>query len=183
MIRGLAPVLLLLFAAGGCAAPADDVQSATAAPAPAAAAPSAEPSVAALATPFAAAYARINEIRAARGLGPVTPDRRLIAAARRHARDMVQNDFMGHVGSDGSNSGLRADAAGYGWRLIAENVAAGPGNAQEVIDMWMRSPGHRHNLLTRGAIHAGLFHVARDGTTARATYRNYWVLLLAAPLP
>ncbi|MEE8333262.1 MAG: CAP domain-containing protein [Alphaproteobacteria bacterium] len=125
-----------------------------------------------------AAYARINALRAGHGLGPVTPDRRLIAAASRHAHDMAGNDFMGHVGSDGSRTGSRADAAGYGWRLIAENVAAGPDDALVVISLWMRSPGHRNNLLTRGAVHAGFVHVARDG----ASYRNYWVLVLAAPL-
>ncbi len=129
-----------------------------------------------------AAYARINAIRAQSGLAPVTPDRRLIAAARRHARDMASNDFMSHVGSDGSRSGSRADAAGYRWRLIAENIAAGPDDALAVIALWMESPGHRHNLLTPDAVHAGLAHVARDGASPRASYENYWVLMLAAPL-
>jgi len=159
MGRAFAPVLLLLAAIGGAAAP---VAADPAAP--------------------AAAYARINEIRAAHGLGPVARDRRLVAAAQRHARDMAGKGFMGHVGSDGSRTGQRADAAGYGWRLIAENVAAGPADALEVVAMWMRSPGHRHNLLTREAVHAGLAHVARGPAAPPGGYANYWVLVLAAPL-
>lgn len=159
MVRALAPVLVLLAAIGGLAAPA-----------------AADPAV------LAAAYARINEIRAAHRLGPVTPDRRLIAAARRHARDMAGNGFMGHVGSDGSRTGQRADEAGYRWRLIAENVAAGPADPLAVIAMWMRSPGHRHNLLTREAVHAGLAHVARAPKAPPGGYDNYWVLMLGAPL-
>jgi uncharacterized protein YkwD len=159
MLRALAPVLVLLAAITG--------------PAPAL---FADPAV------QAAAYARINALRAVDGLSPVSPDRRLIAAARRHARDMASSDLSGHVGSDGSRTGQRADAAGYRWRLIAENVAAGPGDALAVIALWMESPGHRRNLLTQGAVHAGLAHVARDRDSPRASYAHYWVLVLAAPL-
>jgi len=160
MGRGLAPLLVLLVVFGGALPPAHG--------------DSAIPN---------AAYARINALRAQSGLAPVTPDRRLIAAARRHARDMEGNDFTGHVGSDGSNTGSRADAAGYGWRLIAENIAAGPADALAVISLWMRSPGHRRNLLTEGVVHAGFAHAARNPGSKRARYENYWVLVLAAPLP
>jgi len=158
MARALAPLLLLLAAVAGGAGPAR-----------------ADPAVP------AGAYARINEIRAAHGLTPVSLDERLVAAARRHARDMANRDFVGHVGSDGSRTGERTDAAGYGWRLIAENVAAGPDDALAVVRMWMASPGHRHNLLTREAVHAGLAHAARDSAAPPGTYANYWVLVLAAP--
>ncbi len=159
MARALAPLFLLAVVFGGTMSPAH-----------------ADPAIP------NAAYERINALRAQHGLAPVTPDRRLIAAALRHARDMAGNDFTGHVGSDGSRTGSRADAAGYGWRLIAENIAAGPADALAVISLWMRSPGHRHNLLTKGAVHAGLAHVARDATSPRASYEHYWVLVLAAPL-
>lgn len=159
MVRAIASALLLLAAIAGWAAPA-----------------AADPAA------LAAAYARINQIRAAHGLAPVTPDRRLVAAALRHARDMAGHGFMSHVGSDGSRSGQRADEAGYGWRLIAENVAAGPADAREVIAMWMRSPGHRHNLLTREVVDVGLAHVARGPSAPPGSYANYWVLVLAAPL-
>ncbi len=159
MARAVAPLLLLAVVFGGAMAPAYG-----------------DPTIP------NAAYARINAIRAANGLGQVTPDRRLIAAARRHARDMAGNDFTGHVGSDGSRTGSRADAAGYGWRLIAENIAAGPADALAVIALWMRSPGHRRNLLTEGVVHAGFAQVTRNPRSTRARYENYWVLVLAAPL-
>jgi len=172
LVRPFVPVLLLM-AAIGCARAPVATDPAVAEPAVPVAADYAVP---------AAAYARINEIRAKHGLSPVSPDRRLVAAARRHARDMVRNDFVGHIGSDGTRTGQRADAAGYVWRSIAENVAAGPPDALAVITMWMNSPGHRHNLLDRKAVHAGLAHVARDAGSSGARYENYWVLVLAAPI-
>lgn len=50
---------------------------------------------------------------------------KLIQAARNHSRDMQQNDFQGHTGSDGSTLQQRLQRSGYtGGSAIGENVFA-----------------------------------------------------------
>ncbi|MCX7937681.1 MAG: CAP domain-containing protein [Chlorobi bacterium] len=48
----------------------------------------------------------------------------LIQAARAHSRDMQQNDFQDHIGSDGSTPAQRLQRVGYGSSAIGENVFA-----------------------------------------------------------
>lgn len=56
---------------------------------------------------------------------PLAFNKSLIIAARNHGHDMDQNNFQGHVGSDGSSPGDRMVAAGYGdGNYYGENVAA-----------------------------------------------------------
>ncbi|KAJ1496653.1 hypothetical protein HMI56_006080 [Coelomomyces lativittatus] len=74
--------------------------------------------------------------------------RKLFIACRSHVLDMASRNFMAHVGSDGSTPSIRAMRAGYNWRAIAENVAAGQKNWRSVLTAWFKSPGHRSNLLS-----------------------------------
>ncbi|MBN8249836.1 MAG: hypothetical protein J0L84_20635, partial [Verrucomicrobia bacterium] len=61
---------------------------------------------------------------------PVSIHPQLTAAARVHCNDMFQNEFQGHVGTDGSSVGTRVTRAGYRWNGVAENVFS---YAQSVI--------------------------------------------------
>jgi uncharacterized protein YkwD len=74
-------------------------------------------------------------------------NQRLGQAAMRHACDMVANDFFDHRGSDGSTSQRRVQAAGYRDCIVAENLAWGYPQSRQIIDGWMKSPGHRRNML------------------------------------
>lgn len=130
---------------------------------------------------IAAAIATINQYRSDHGRKTVTVDDRLIKAAARHARAMADRDFFSHVGADGSSIGMRVTRAGYVWALVAENIAAGMTDADAAVISWIDSPGHRQNLLLEGATHIGLAHVQIDPDPGTVTFKEYWVLLLAAP--
>ena len=56
---------------------------------------------------------------------PLRYNCKLADAALRHAHDMLDNAFIGHRGSDGSDGGVRATRVGYQGRRIGENVADG----------------------------------------------------------
>jgi uncharacterized protein YkwD len=90
----------------------------------------------------------INRERARHGLTALVRDARLRRAAARHARDMVRKGYFAH----GTFTDRIADA-GYpiGTRfLVGENLAWATGRlaaAKHVVRAWMRSPGHRHNIL------------------------------------
>ncbi|HUG39808.1 MAG TPA: CAP domain-containing protein [Longimicrobiales bacterium] len=122
---------------------------------------------------------RINVIRLDRGLRPLAIEERLVRAALAHTADQAGRGAagVGHVGSDGSAPGDRLTAAGYTWRLVAENVAAGIPSAEAVVAGWMDSPPHRATILSPDAVHAGVGYVYRlDGGPS-----HYWTLVVAAP--
>jgi uncharacterized protein YkwD len=119
--------------------------------------------------------ALVNAQRAAAGLGPVSANGALINAAARHSKDQAANDKMSHTGSDGSTMAQRCSAAGYGWSALGENVAAGYGSSESVMNGWMNSAGHRANILNPRFVHIGVaVAYAADGTP-------YWTMDLGAP--
>ena len=69
---------------------------------------------------------------------------------------MVDLKFFAHESPDGIDVVDRVTSAGYlranegGW-VVGENLAWAQGNLaspRNVLQAWMDSPGHRHNILT-----------------------------------
>ena len=87
-----------------------------------------------------------NAARARNGCGALTSDRRLNVAAQGHSEDMAANDYFSHTGQDGSSFADRIRAAGHP-SPGGENIAQGQEDADEVVQAWMDSPGHRRNIL------------------------------------
>lgn len=105
-----------------------------------------------------------NLERQARGLAPLVEDPRLTAAAMGHATDMAARRRMTHRGSDFSTPFARIERAGYVYGRAGENVAAGQRSVDEVVRDWMRSLGHRRNVLGNFQ-HIGVGHATdRVGT-------------------
>jgi uncharacterized protein YkwD len=96
----------------------------------------------------------INAERSQRGLRQLRENAKLRSAASRHASDMVRGGFFAHTAPDGDTFVDRIVHAGYakrtaGWSL-GENLAWGTGDVgtpRGVHDAWMRSSGHRANIL------------------------------------
>jgi len=88
--------------------------------------------------------------RAFGAAAPLVWDEALAAAALAHSRDMAARRRFAHQGSDGSEVAMRATRAGYAWRLIGENIAAGQPSAREAVAGWIDSPGHCANLMNPG---------------------------------
>jgi uncharacterized protein YkwD len=101
-----------------------------------------------------AVVCEINRVRADRGLGGFTEDRRLQRTAGAHARDMVARHFFSHLTPEGRRASDRLRAAGYitgrvPWH-VGETLAWGRGRLSTpwaVVAAWMRSPSHRRILL------------------------------------
>lgn len=111
----------------------------------------------------------INDERGDRDVLPLTENALLNEAASLHAEDMVENDYLSHTGLDGSTAGDRAEAVGYEWTFIAENIAQGFDTETAVVDAWMGSAPHESNMLDPRAVDFGL---GREDDT--------WVLMLGA---
>jgi uncharacterized protein YkwD len=88
----------------------------------------------------------INTRRAALGLGLLTVDPALVAAARRHAADVGPARACRHNGSDGTDPWTRMSQAGYTGDPRGEVVGCGYPTAAGVVDGWWQSAGH-HDIL------------------------------------
>ncbi|CAM3321283.1 BIG2 domain-containing protein [Deinococcus saxicola] len=100
---------------------------------------------------------------------PLNSEARLGLAAQGHAADMAALNYFSHTSRDGRALKDRINAAGYGWRSIAENIAAGQKDAQEVVTGWLNSEGHCHNLMNADYRELGI------GLAQNAGGKLYWV--------
>lgn len=117
-----------------------------------------------------------SQQRQAQGLNALAMDPQLTQAAVAQGCDMARRGFFAHTGSDGSTPLTRAERAGFHACLIAENVAMGQRDAGETFDAWMKSSGHRRNILLRGVTRIGVAVVPkRDGKGP------WYVMVLAKP--
>jgi uncharacterized protein YkwD len=88
---------------------------------------------------------------------------KLAEASRRHAEDMAQHNYFSHGGRDGSSPAQRAQRAGYRYKSVGENLAAGrPMSPEEAVAGWLRSPGHCANLMNPGFTEMGAAFAAND---------------------
>jgi len=125
--------------------------------------------------PLGEVVERTNAERARHGLAPLTTDARLAAAAQAHSADMVRRGFFAHENPDGKQVWDRAVAAGYAYRKVAENIAAGQRTAEQVVRGWMESPGHRANILDRDLTQIGV------GRAEGGSYDVYWTQVFGTP--
>ena len=108
---------------------------------------------------------------------PLTLDATLTAAAAAHALDMAAHRKLDHDGSDGSTSAERITRAGYIWRAMGENIAAGQKDADAVVAAWLESPGHCSTLMGPYFTHMGVAFSYAPG----ANPGIYWAQEFAAP--
>lgn len=109
---------------------------------------------------------------------PLNLSAALQSAALAHARDMASGSHLSHEGSDGSLPADRVTRAGYSWIAVAENVAAGPSTAEEVVNGWLTSPGHCANLMSSRYTETGAAF-AFEPASEKGTY---WAQVFAAPM-
>ena len=104
-----------------------------------------------------------NAFRRSEGLPALAADRLLNAAAQAFADHMARTDHYGHQ-ADGREPAQRAQAQGYDYCMVAENIgmvysSAGfdtPELTTRLVQGWIDSPGHRHNLLAQEATDIGI---------------------------
>ncbi len=123
--------------------------------------------------PAPALIAAVNAARQAEGLAELAVSPAANRAAQVQAGDMATAGFMDHTGSDGSTPGERLTAAGLDWCIVAENVGYGYPTAAAVVEGWLRSPGHRRNLLSETTL--------VGAATAGPKARPYWSAVFAQP--
>ncbi len=105
-----------------------------------------------------------NEERREAGCPALAVDGHLVTASLRQSNYMARTRLFSHVWRDGSTFVDRSEASGY-QQPAGENIAWGYRSAPEVMEAWMASPGHRHNILNCKARSFGAgVAFAADGT-------------------
>jgi uncharacterized protein YkwD len=115
-----------------------------------------------------------NNFRAANGLSPLKFNSQLMASAQAHAEDMALGDYFSHYSLDGRTPFDRIKSTGYRYTLAAENIAAGYGTPQEVVQGWINSPGHRANLLHTNLKEIGIGFYSLQPDTGKVNFERYW---------
>lgn len=108
---------------------------------------------------------------------PLAWNTQLVNAAKTHSQDMAQHNFFSHTGSDGSDIGDRASAAGFVWQRVGENIAAGQTSAESAVNGWLDSPGHCQNLMNPNFTQVSVACVENSGSD----YVRYWTNVLGTP--
>ncbi|WP_051382562.1 CAP domain-containing protein [Gloeobacter kilaueensis] len=92
----------------------------------------------------------INAIRVRNKLQPLRENPKLAQVARRYSRLMAEQKFFSHYDSNGKSVADRVRSAGVFYLVVGENLAligGSPRPAPLAVAGWMKSPGHRENIL------------------------------------
>jgi uncharacterized protein YkwD len=107
----------------------------------------------------AATLCLINAQRERNGRVPLSPNAMLDRAAVLHSLDMAKRKYFEHADPDGVQPDARIVHQGYPPILVGENLAWGElaqSTPANIVALWMKSPGHRANLLDDGYREIGI---------------------------
>lgn len=81
------------------------------------------------------------------GCPDLTWDARAAGVAMAHSADMLRRGYFSHDSPEGVGPFERLRKAGVTFSAAAENIAYGAWTGAAAFQQWIRSPGHRRNLL------------------------------------
>lgn len=116
----------------------------------------------------------VNKVRVENGLHTLKWAEDLAEIARAHCADMINRGFFSHTNPDGESPFDRLKNNGIAYRSAAENIAYGQKDAQEVMNSWMNSSGHRANILSKTVKEIGIGAVKNTRGTI------YWTQMFVA---
>ncbi len=122
----------------------------------------------------------LNKTRRAHGLRPLRGNARLLKAAERHSRSMVERGYFSHVEPGGLSPLDRVRRTGYLSGALrftcGENIGWGDGptsTPRSMMRAWMNSAPHRANILSAGFREVGLGGVPGTPASAHASGGTY----------
>ena len=110
----------------------------------------------------------VNQARSRNGLPPLTENWELSRIARYKSQDMKDRGYFSHTSPTYGTPFQMIRAFGLTYRYAGENIAKGYATPQSVVEGWMRSDGHRANILSPNYTQLGVGYVASG---------NYWTQL------
>lgn len=111
----------------------------------------------------------VNNERSKQGLNPLKLNWEVSRVAKVKAEDMAHEGYFSHTSPTYGTPFEMLKHYGIVYRTAGENIAAGQPNAQEVMEAWMNSTGHRANILNAKYTDLGV------GYATGGSYKTYWV--------
>ncbi|WLV24386.1 S-layer homology domain-containing protein [Aciduricibacillus chroicocephali] len=105
-----------------------------------------------------------NKERTSRGLKALKADATLNKTAYAKSKDMLDKDYFDHNSPTyGSPFDLMKKYGVKEYKAAGENIALGYQTPEEVVDAWMKSTGHRKNILSKDYTQIGVGYEATGG--------------------
>ncbi|SES09744.1 uncharacterized protein, YkwD family [Psychrobacillus sp. OK032] len=97
-----------------------------------------------------------NQERAKAGLNALQMDSTLTQSAQVKSQDMKNKNYFSHTSPTYGSPFDQMESLGITYKSAAENIAMGQRTAVEVVDAWMKSPGHKANIMNPSFTHIGV---------------------------
>jgi uncharacterized YkwD family protein/spore coat assembly protein SafA len=110
----------------------------------------------------------VNIERSKRGLQTLRANWELCRVARYKSQDMINKNYFSHTSPTYGSPFKMMETFGIRFSAAGENIAMGQRSAQEVMNSWMNSPGHRSNILSATYSEIGV------GLAKSSSGRLYW---------
>ncbi|MFC4075519.1 CAP domain-containing protein [Salinithrix halophila] len=110
----------------------------------------------------------VNLERKKRGLKPLKVQLKLSKVARLKSQDMRNNHYFSHHSPTYGSPFDMMRRYRITFRAAGENIAAGQSTPKAVMNAWMKSDGHRRNILNANFTHIGV------GYAKGGSYGRYW---------
>ena len=97
----------------------------------------------------------VNRQRIRNGLNSLVENRSLMQAAQGHSDFMASRNDHSHQVQGEDPLMARVRSAGFRLSSVAENIGKGYDSVDAAMEGWMRSDGHRNNILNARYTHFG----------------------------
>lgn len=99
---------------------------------------------------------QVNQERQKAGLKPLEMDWELARVARLKSQDMAQKNYFSHTSPTYGSPFDMMKQFGINFKAAGENIASGQTTPNDVMAAWMKSQGHRENILKPEFTHLGV---------------------------
>lgn len=117
----------------------------------------------------------VNAERAKAGVQPLTLSEKLTNIAYTKAKDMADKGYFSHQSPTYGSPFDMLKQFGVSYSYAGENIAAGQKTAEEVMNSWMNSSGHKANILNKNYTQLGV------GFYRGGEYGTEWVQMFIKP--
>ncbi|MDQ0300717.1 putative YkwD family protein [Salibacterium salarium] len=97
-----------------------------------------------------------NAEREKEGLSPLKQDSNVAEVAQAKSEDMSNNDYFAHRSPNYGSPFDMLEDYNVEFTIAAENIAQGQQTADQVVEGWMNSEGHRKNIMNPNLTHIGI---------------------------
>ncbi|AKA69545.1 spore coat assembly protein SafA [Clostridium scatologenes] len=118
----------------------------------------------------------VNSQRSKVGLQPFKTNWELSRIARYKSQDMINKNYFSHTSPTYGSPFNMIENFGIKFSAAGENIAMGQRTAEEVMNSWMNSPGHRSNILNPSYTEIGV------GLAKNANGQCYWTQMFIKPM-